>query len=533
MIAPPSSRPQQMSGADAYREAMRLDALGRYGEAQKLCQQILKVAPNHPDVLHLLGVVFTHAGRLDDAIRHFKLALKAKPNLAEAATNLAKVFARKENWRELIGVLQDLRKLQPESADILVELGLAHEKTGDVDAAMAFYRDALQFDPDSALAHSNLGAILTRQGLVDAAETHLNKALASANAPPAAYLNMAMLHEVAGRPDEAVNAYDAALTRDPDNAVTHHQRAMTLLSQGRFEEGWREYGWRFRKAGAQTMHAQFPQPFWNGEPLAGRKLLVWTEQGPGDEILLASMIPDAIAQGAELTLVCSQRLVPLFQRSFSAARVVANNRVQKADTKDCDFQASFSHLGAALRPSFESFPAQLPYLIAKAALRDKLRATYTAGGRKVVGIAWHSANPTAEKQKSVGLESWGPILRTPTITFVSLQYGDHEEEIEAARKSFGCEIVTDTSIDSLKSIDAFTAQVAAMDHVVSVSNTTAHVAGGLGIPTSVLVPKAFGKIWYWFLNRSHSPWYPSVTLFRQRSYDDWSETIADVARNLA
>jgi hypothetical protein len=149
-----------------------------------------------------------------------------------------------------------------------------------------------------------------------------------------------------------------------------------------------------------------------------------------------------------------------------------------------------------------------------------------------VGIAWHSAKAGAEHQKSVALEDWRPILSTPGATFVSLQYGEHAKAAKAVRESLGCDIILDRSIDGLKDIDNFAAQVAAMDHVVSVSNTTVHVSGGLGIPTSAMIPASYGRIWYWFLDRTNSPWYPAMQLFCQRRGEGWSPTIAAVADDL-
>lgn len=517
-----------MSGADAYSEALRLDALGRYAEAQKLCQQILKAAPKHPDVHHLAGVVYFHAGQYDDAIRHLKEAMKLKPDFTDAAGNLAKAYYRKAKWRELIHLLA----AKPATADTLTQIGFAEEQLGDIDAAMATYRRALDVNPDAAEAHNNIGAILTRRGDVAAAQTHLDRALAAAAPPATALLNLAMLHEGAGRADEAAATYARILQNDPDNALVHFQRAMTLLSQGHFTEGWQEYHWRFRRPGTRTLHAVFTMPFWNGEPLKGRKLLVWTEQGPGDEILLASMIPDVIALGAELTLACSPRLVPLFRRSFPTARIVSNEKLQQVGAHD--FQASFSHLGAALRADFNAFPRAGAFLRAEDSKRTALRSTYQSGdpARRLIGIAWHSANPIAEAQKSTALQDWAPILKTPDVTFVNLQYGDHSAKAAATEAAFGCKIITDKAINPLKDIDGFAAQVAAMDHVVSVSNTTVHVAGGLGVPTSVLVPKVFGKIWYWFLERADSPWYSALTLHRQTQAGDWSDVVAATAHQI-
>ncbi len=536
MTAPFSSSPAVMTGADAYREAVRLDGLGRYAEAQKLCQQLLKAKPDLPDVHHLLGVIFFHAERFEDATRHLKQALKLKPDLTEAAFNLSKVYYRKGKWPELLAALETVHQAWPDRAGILIDIGLAQEQVGDIAAATATYRKVLERDPLSPLAHSNLGAILTRQDAVAEAETHLKAAMAVPHPPPAAFLNMAMLHEVAERRGDVIAAYDALIATHPDLAHAHFQRALSLLNQECLAEGWREYAWRFRRPESRTLDKAFPIPYWQGESLQGHKLLIWTEQGPGDEILLASMIPDVLAQGAEVLLICSPRLVPLFRRSFEGCRVISHDRIHHADSgvTQCTLQASFSHLGAVLRPAASAFPQREKYLTADAAKRATLRARYQSGisDRKLIGIAWHSANASAERQKSAGLDAWAPILKNEA-TFVSLQYGDHAKNIRAAREAFGCEIIADKSIDALKSIDDFAAQVAAMDHVVTVSNTTVHVAGALGVPTFALIPQSYGRLWYWFLDRTDSPWYPSLRLFRQHQMNDWAPAIAEAGAALS
>ncbi len=528
--------PQQMTVADAFREAMRLDGIGRYGDAQEICRKILKARPDQVDTHHLMGVIAIHAGRHEDAIRHLKQTLKLKPDMPEAAFNLSKVYRLKGKWRETLATLETVHTYWPDRADIITDIGYAQEQVGDEDAAAASYKRSLQIDPASALAHSNLGAILTRQGAIKEAEAHLTAALASEPTMFAALMNLALLHDAADRRDEVIATYDRLLESHPDQPHAHFQRALAILARGKLAEGWDEYLWRFRRSEARTLHAAFPYPFWQGEPLDGRLLLVWTEQGPGDEILLASMIPDLLERGAQLTLVCSPRLAPLFRRTFKDCRIVSTERLERVSDGDNlpDYQASFSHVGAVLRPSMDTFPARQRYLTPDPGRCQKLRAAYQAAqpGTKLIGIAWHSAKVGAEQQKSVALEAWAPILRIPGATFVSLQYGEHAKAAKAVRETVGCDIIIDKSVDPLKDIDGFAAQVAAMDHVVSVSNTTVHVAGALGIPTSTMIPASYGRIWYWFLDRTDSPWYPSMRLFRQRQGEGWASAIAAVAEDL-
>lgn len=536
MSPPLPPRPQQMTIADAFREAMRLDSIGRYAEAQDICRQILKTRPDQVDVHHLLGVIAFHAGRHEDAARYLKQALKLKPDMPEAALNLAKVYRHKSKWPENLAALEIVHKHWPDRADIITDMGFALDQTGNEDGAIAAYRRSLQIDPGSALTRSNLGALLTRQGAEKEAEKHLTAALSSDPTMFTALMNLAMVHDAADRRDEVIATYDRILKTQPDQVYAHFQRALANLCQGKLAEGWDEYLWRFRRPEARTLHDAFPYPFWQGESLDGRRLLVWTEQGPGDEILLASMIPDILERGGHLTLVCSPRLVPLFRRSFKDCRIVSTDRIERAHDGNSrpDYQASFSHLGAVLRPAMDAFPTRRSYITADPDRRQKMRATYQAAkpGTKLVGIAWHSAKAGAERQKSIVLEDWAPILQTPGATFVSLQYGEHAKAAKTVRASIGGEIIIDKSVDPLKDIDGFAAQVAAMDHVVSVSNTTVHVAGALGIPASIMIPASYGRIWYWFLDRTDSPWYPTARLFRQRQSEGWASTIDAVAKDL-
>lgn len=530
MMAP---TPQLKTLADVYREALRLDEAGQYADARKLCQQILKQSAGHPEVHHLLGVIALHEKRPDDAITHLKQTLKLKPDLAEAAFHLALVYREKGRWREWLSTLEIVHTLQKDRADILVDMGYALEMLKDEDGALQRYRQAIALDPRIATAHSNLAAILIRRNAIAEAEHHLEAALELKPDAPTTLMNLAMLHEVADRRDAAIATYDRVLQVQPRHVYAQFQRSLALMAQGRLTEGWATYTSRFLRPEARTLHAAFTTLYWQGEALVGRKLLVWTEQGPGDEILLASMIPDVLERGATLTIVCSARLVPLFQRSFPACTIISNERLHAIDTKNFDYQASFSELGRFLRPDVSSFPLRRGYLAADPALSQKLRATYQEGSTdKLVGIAWYSANLIAESQKSISLGNWAPIFSLPGIKFVNLQYGERRKDAKNLRDASGREIIADKAIDPLKDIDRFAAQVAAMDHVVSVSNTTVHVAGGLGIPTSTMIPSGFGRIWYWFLDRTDSPWYPSMTLFRRAASDNWTSTLADVAQDL-
>ena len=178
------------------------------------------------------------------------------------------------------------------------------------------------------------------------------------------------------------------------------------------------------------------------------------------------------------------------------------------------------------------FPDTQPFLkpdpVRVARYREKLQGD---DDNPLIGISWRSANPLAGPDKSTDLVlHWRPLLEQEGVRFICLQYGDVSDELEALQKQTGCEIVNDPTLDPTRDVDGFAALVASMDLVISTSNTTVHVAGGLGIPTWTLLPSAYGRPWYWFDRGGTAPWYPGVRLYR--SNGDWTALIAQVAQEL-
>jgi hypothetical protein len=239
------------------------------------------------------------------------------------------------------------------------------------------------------------------------------------------------------------------------------------------------------------------------------------------------MVPDAIAAAKRVIFVCSERLVPLMRRSFPAAKVVVRKEPLPPEAVDpsIDFQMSQSELGLAFRRDWSAFPNRYHFLKADTARQNALRAKYQAlrPGARLVGISWRSRNYEVGWLKGPGLTAWRSLLSTPgDVAFINLQYGDCQEELREVSTSLGTDVIHDPDVDPLKDMDLFAAQVGAMDLVISTSNTTVHTAGGLGVPTWVLLPQGRGRMWYWFRDREDSPWYPSLRLFRPAQDGDWT-----------
>ncbi|TAK99879.1 MAG: tetratricopeptide repeat protein [Rhodospirillaceae bacterium] len=488
--------------------------------------------------LRSMGKGFAELGRYDDA-EHIYRRLSQEPGLAaEALSAIAKL-------RKTAGALEEALHLYDEAIAVDPSFWHAYNGKGMIlanqmrfDEAISVYKMALTHAPQSPELHNNLGNAYRRYGDGENALTHFREAHRLKPEHKSIHLNLASTLDELGRADEALESFDTLVDRAPDYVDALYNRAQALLSAGRFVEGWSEFPWRLKRSAANVRYDAFPQPVWQGEDLAGRNILVWTEQGIGDEIMTASMLSDAIEKARHVTFVCSERLLPLMRRSFPKATVVERKEPLPAAAVDpaINLQMSQSELGLALRRDWTDFPRQERFLKADPTRQSALRRKYQSlrPGARLVGISWRSSNHEVGWLKGQDLLAWAPILSVAgNIAFVNLQYGDCREDLARVRQTLGIDILHDPDIDPLKDMDGFAAQVGAMDLVISTSNTTVHTAGALGIPTWVLLPAGRGRMWYWFRERADSLWYPSLRLMRQVRDGDWKPLFDLCAERLA
>jgi hypothetical protein len=236
-------------------------------------------------------------------------------------------------------------------------------------------------------------------------------------------------------------------------------------------------------------------PAWNGQPLEGKTLHVWGEQGVGDQVLYAGVIDEARARAGRCVLECEPRLVPLFERSFAGVEVVPQTTPaqQRISAPDIGAQIAVGSLSRFFRTDLASFPRHRGYLRADPTRVALLRERYRRlGSGRVVGLSWRSTRKDLGLWKSAPLAGWAPILAVPGVAFINLQYGDCTAELVDVEQHIGTAIHCDGEVDPLKDLDAFAAQISALDLVITTSNTTAHFAGALGVPVWTLLPAGSG-----------------------------------------
>lgn len=540
--------------------------IGRAAEAVAPLDHAVKAMPRDPAPANLLGVACQQAGDLDAAFAAFRKALARNPDFADAHFNFGNALRAAGRDADAAGHYRAAARLEPDFGDAHYNLGLAEAQLGHFAAAVEAYRKALalapgQADvhiglsraltmllrnvegeeaaraalaltPDAMEAHSNLARALQGQGRMAEAEAAMRDAIARAPDVASLYANLGNILEDQDKIEAAEAAYREAIARDPAFAAAHGNLGLMLLLNRRYEDGWREYDWRWRLAGRPLR--PFPQPRWTGEDLSGRTILAWGDEGPGDEILFASLLPDLLARAGKVIVECEPRLAGLFARAFPGAEVQPRRDppVRRLLADDIDVQTPFTELARWLRPDlFEASPPAQAYLTADPDMAAACRARYGAlGDGLIVGIAWASGN-LLRPDRNAPLPLWDPVFTLPGLRFVSLQYGDRSAEIAEVRDRLSLDIHVDPHIDQFASLEQFAAQVDAVDIVVSITNTTVHMAGALGKTVWTMLP--YMPDWRYQRERPDTPWYPAMRLFRQTTARRWDDVMERVAAELA
>jgi Tfp pilus assembly protein PilF len=410
-------------------------------------------------------------------------------------------------------------------ADSLHLLGMIAYQAGRYEDAVEMIRGAIAINEKGASYHSNLGTVLQAQGNLDEAAISYDRALALRPDLAEVLSNLGNVLQAQGKLDEGVACYERAVALKPELAEAHYNLGLAQLLKGDFTSGWHNFERRWQSKDFVTPMRVYPQRLWKGENLAAGRLLIWGEQGIGDEIMFAGLLPDVIRTSNRCVLDCDARLKPLFTRSFPGIDMVSGNNPENNPELNISAHLPSGSLPSLFRTSHAAFGATTSsYLMADPVAREQFRDRYR-DGRQLVGLAWYTKNRSKGRYRSVDLSLFASLFARPDIRWVSLQYGDHNE-LENQAAAAGAPILVDRSVDQFSDIDLFAAQIAAMDMVVTIDNSTAHLAGALGVPALVLLP--FVSDWRWLQAREDSPWYPTLRLFRQPKVGDWQSVMQRV-----
>ena len=523
----------EQSGQDSTRlidQGHALEAQGELDEAMQCYLEAIRLAPD-PARAHLNhGNVLLLKGDLNGALAAFRAAIEHKPDYAGAYYNIGNALLNAGQLDEAVASYRRALEIQPDYAEVHCSLGVALKELGEFDCAVASLKEALEINPDLAEAHLNLGNALKELGQLEDAVMSYHRTLEIEPNLAEAHSNLGIaLHDI-GQLDEAIACYQKALTIKPDLADTNVNLSLLLLSLGKYAEAWPKYEFRYHP-NTKTKHVILPDlpfPRWQGESLDGKSLMIWPEQGFGDEIQFARYIPMLKSRGvSRITLVCAQPLMALLQNINGVDILVTPSKALSIPHHA--YWTFPMSLPLHFATTVETIPAKLPYLSVLSERLDMWRNRLPKGGPNV-GLVWKgNAEHKNDANRSLpGLSTLAPLWSLPGVTFVSLQKGQGEDE--AATPPTGQPILhLGSGIQDFADTAAIVAQ---LDLVICIDTAIAHLAGALGKPCWVLL-SAIGTDWRWLRERTDSPWYPGVIrLFRQSKAGDWATTINEVAHAL-
>jgi tetratricopeptide (TPR) repeat protein len=553
--------PQAGKAAELLAQGSALVAEGRFEEASdQLERAVAAMRPGDgiaPDQLHyLLGRAQAGAGRLAPASMNFEAAVRARPDFAEALEEGARILTELESHEEAADSLQRLVQLQPtaaarlqlaqalrkcdrhaEAADVLQKL--CAEDLRNIDARLVYHHVLLRLDrleegleqidrvltmrkPDAALL-VNRAVPLARLGRHDEALSCLGKALKLEPTHARALANRVSAYLGQLRVPEAIAAAEEALRVHPEDPDLHWRLGASLLLQGDWQRGWAEAEWRTRATGYEGTVPRLDRPRWQGESLAGRTIFLYAEQGFGDAIQFVRFVPEVARTAGTVLLLVWPEVEPLL-----AGMLPANCRIvpRGSELPPFDFECPLMSLPRVLGTTPSTVPAHVPYLQAPPAAVQSWRQRLAAD-RLNVGICW-SGNPRhfSDRERSMTLAAMRTVA-AEGCRFHSLQPQKRagDEEVLAAWAD---------AVDTGPELHDFTdtaALIQALDVVVTVDTSVAHLAGALGKPVWILL--AHAPDWRWMLERADTPWYPTARLYRQPQRGDWAAVLKRVQADLA
>jgi tetratricopeptide (TPR) repeat protein len=495
---------------------MALERMGHQHKALVTYQRAFELDPQDPELLINLGLIAWNMKQIEGAARMFSLYIDACPDSPLGYNNLGSVLCDMGKAEDAIETLRAAIFRMPQESILWNALATVLAEEGRAEESLVFYNESVRLDPKFARLHHNLGY----------AYAHL------------------------GRMERSLEAYETALKHVTDPAEkleTEHSRAICLIGMGQLEEGFREFEKRNSPRFRAFTNHMIKAPQWQGEDLTGKRIAVIGEQGLGDEFMFATILPDIarmVGSNGLMQVAVDPRLVKLFQRSFPNAEIGtyddrtlidANGhkplRFVKfiTDKQEPDYWVPMGSALQYLRKDVRDFPRETFILPDEGRVRSFREELKAKGNGPFVGICWRSMMLAAKRAKYYSaLSMWEPILHTPGVTFVNLQYGDATEEIAFARDKFGVEI-HQMDVDLKDDLDGAAALSAALDLVISAPTAAAANAAAVGTQTWFLTA---GRTWPQ-LGTDEYPWYRKTQVYSPELFGDWGSLIPRVARELA
>jgi hypothetical protein len=433
----------------------------------------------------------------------------------QQAIDLAHQHRRAGQLAQAELIFRQIIAYDPQRHDIIQQVAQLAHQSGQIEESLELMRRAVVLAPGVADYHANLAMLLSTLGRFDEAIPEYRQAMVLEPNLPDVFNNLGNLLRETGQPAEAESFFRKAMALQPSE-VARWNLSFMLLARGEFAEGWPAYESRLSMNGFPAR--KFPQPMWDGRDLGGRTILLHAEQGMGDTFNFIRYAPLVHQRGGRVIMLCQP---PVHRLLATQTQLGVDQWISEIQPlPPFDVHCPLLSLPGIFGTTFESIPNTVPYLFPDPALANRWRDRIAQLPGLKVGLVWKgSPTPIHNRKRSTTLAELAPLFAVPGVSFISLQKG--EPPVQANTFPAGATLIDSTS--DLADFADTAALISTLDLVISIDTGVAHLSGALGKPTWVLLP--FVPDWRWFHDRSDSPWYPTMRLFRQSHLSDWSQPI--------
>jgi tetratricopeptide (TPR) repeat protein len=472
-----------------------------------------------------MGLELASQGRFEEAVGAFERQIETNPCNASAHLNLGTALRLAGRRVEAVQALEKALTLQPCWPTALYNMGATLFEIGDLAGSLGAFRETVALQPDWGLAHEALGMTLLQQGHLEEARASLQEALGLAPDSHLASHYLGLTHLHFGETESAISTYLLGLSRNSSCPHCHLALGLSFLACGAYTEGWKEYEWRWKTGGETPQLIGLDRPVWDGEPLEGKTILLWAEQGFGDIIYFIRFATILHERGATVWLLFPSR-APQLSRLIATCSGVSRVFSSAEDLDEFDYQLPLGSLPGRLGITPETLSVQTPYLTPPSGSRTGDPFGPRRGGELRVGLVWgvEPGHPNWQ-ERSCPISAFRLLESVPGVALFSFQFGPRAAEL--------CQPDSPRMADLSAVLGDFANTAALIDHldlVITVDTAIAHLAGAIGKPVWTLLHHH--PDWRWQLRRDDTPWYPTMRLFRQREPGRWEPVIERVVAAL-
>jgi tetratricopeptide (TPR) repeat protein len=500
-----------------------LQSTGRADEAISNFQKAITLNNSNPEFYYNLGISYQYKKEFPEAVENYLQAIRLNPNNPKYYNRLGDIYVETENYAKALPFYQQAIRLKQENPYYYNNYGIALQNANYFEQAVANFQLALDLKPGFSLFYNNIATAYEDWGKAEQAISYFQKAITADPANIRFQINLAGAYVEAGNYQAALDKYLYALNLEPENPDLNYNLSLLYLLQEDFSNGWRKYGcFGFKKERSRQVTENLKRPEWEGEPLAGKRIYVYSEQGFGDTIQFFRYLPQLKAKGAEVIFGCYPALKNLIENCQGFDRLI--DKPINETGLDYDLHISVAGLPSVLKITSEGITVPVPYLKVAGDLEKYWQEQLSRFSGFKAGFVWEP-DPSSKtwNKRRLPLQYFYELSRLTGITLFSLQKGQAVQQLQETENIINM-------ADNIRDFADTAAIINNLDLVITIDTSIAHLAGALGKPVWTLLP--FSPDWRWFLNRTDSPWYPSMKLFRQERAGDWDSVVSEIKTEL-